>query len=167
MSPDLNTAYVGKFIGPQKIVNVAQTTQVTPTGSMIFLFTVSHMVNEQEIKEEILVPEKSIPLMVTETETDWNTLSASKINIIIEEVVNVLEEYNIEKMAIDTFMQGLKTSLNYRFDRAKNFLWTGNDDSFIPGYDPDRDASILLAEKVIQSIPKTDADRETKDDNAS
>lgn len=159
---ELQTQYIGKFIGPQKIADVELSKQLTPSGGIVLLFTVSHMVGEKMLLEKVLVPEKAIPLMVTDAETDWNTLNASKMNIIIEDMVGILKEYNIDKMAVDTLLQGLKTTLNYRFDRAKNFLWTGNDESFIPGYDPDRDVTLLHAESVIDSIPPTD-----ESDNAS
>lgn len=162
---DLETQYLGKYIGPQQITGIELTQQKTSSGSMVFEFTVMKKVGDKEIFEKVLVPEKAIPLMVTDAETDWNTLSASKMNIIIEETVKVLEDYNIEKVAVDTLLQGLKTSLNFRFDRAKNFMWTGNDNLFIPGYDPDRDVSLLQAEAIIESIPNTNG--ESENNNAS
>lgn len=162
---DLKEKYIGKYIGPQKITDVDISSNKTPLGALILRFTVSKMIGEREMFEHILVPEKSIPLMVTDGETDWNTLSSSKMNIVIEDMIGVLQEYNIEKLQVDTLLQGLKTTLNFHFDRAKNFLWTGNDESFIPGYDPDRDVTLLHAESVIASIPH--ADREAENNNAS
>lgn len=158
-SNPLEEKFVGKYLGPDKIVGVELLTIKTPSGGNIFEFE-TERVGQDNVRytEKEIVPEKSVAIAVGDQPKDYTKLFQDKMNVIIPEIVNVIEEYNLDFSQVDALTRSLTISLDLRFNRALSFLFTGDDKNFIPGFDPRNSVSVLGTEKVIAAIPNSDAE---------
>jgi len=155
---DLSKKYVGKFIGKDQIRGIAVLAQTTPAGSAVFEIDLGDGAGKTRL------PEKALVLSVTDApENNYAEGLSARINAIAPIIIEAAEEYDLKFYEVRALGDAVVSQLTLRFHRAQNFLWTGNDKNFIPGFDPMNDQSILDAERVISSIPKLE---EVKPDDA-
>lgn len=83
---------------------------------------------------------------------------------VLKDMISLACEYDLTVTEIENVLQTLITeannlfsSLGYQvdsaYDRASNFLWSGDDSTFIPGYDQSKDLTLVQAKMVLDSIP--------------
>lgn len=65
----------------------------------------------------------------------------------VESVVNQVMSH------VQSFMSAYAFELDSSFERANNFLWTGNDKHFVPGYSTGDDRTYMEAKVVLGKIP--------------
>lgn len=153
--------YVGQYLGPNKIVGIEVIEMKTPSGGSIFeVETRSVSENNVEFFEKELVPERAVAVTISEQSRDYTKTFEAKMNALVPQIVDLLEEYNVDYSQIDTMIKSIEMQADMRFNRALSFLFTKNDKNFIPGFDPRNSISLLMAERVINSIPKEDAPTE-------
>ena len=96
---------------------------------------------------------------------------ASKRKEILTEMISLACEYDLTVTEIGGVLNilnnesnNLFSALGYQidnaYDRATNFLWSGDDTTFIPGYDQSKELTLVQAKQVLDSIAKV----ETKED---
>lgn len=152
---DLKNKYVGKFIGPGKIVSIELSEQKTPIGSEIFSVQLRQ---GSSPSYDMLIPIKGLIAVVSEKATDANYMRDKRINMIMPEIINIIEEYDIPATQIVYLAQVLGGEIDNRINRAQSFHWHNDDSRYVPGYDPLNEISLLMAERVISSIPKKDGE---------
>lgn len=143
----LEVKYVGRFLGPDEIEAVIVTEQKTPSGGYVFEVTLKS-------GQKKLLTEKAIALLVTDEAKDYNYLRDHKMFVLIPKIVEVIEEYDVPSGEIPHLIQMMSYELENRFNRALNWMWSKNDSRYVPGFDAMYDATLLMAERVIQEIPK-------------
>lgn len=138
---------VGQFIGPDKIESITQCEQTTPQGEPVF-----------EVKlaggKKSVYSGKTLPYVVSEKETDFNTVQQKKFEPIIREVLEVMFEYDVKLGEFEALMQNIGRRVDSHIGRATNLLWTGDDTQYVPGFDPMYDVSFLMADAVIKDTEK-------------
>ena len=146
---------VGKFIASDEIVTISQSEQKTPQGGDMI---------EVEFKNgrTCSYPVKTIPYLVTDKSTDYNSLQDRKFEPIIRELVDVLFEYDVKLGEFQALLQAVGKRVDDHLNRAMHYMWTKNDETFTAGFDPMYDVSFLMADKVVRSIPKKE--KEKKDE---
>lgn len=93
---------------------------------------------------------------------------------IIKEMISLACEYDLSITEIEGVLNTLNTEANNLFsalgyqidnayDRATNYLWSGDDKTFIPGYDQSKDLTLVQAKMVLDSIPKEEVTTENTD----
>lgn len=83
---------------------------------------------------------------------------ACEYDLSITEIEGVLNILNNEA---NNLFSALGYQIDNAYDRATNFLWSGDDKTFIPGYDQSKDLTLVQAKIVLDSIPT-----EKKDESA-
>lgn len=144
----LDKMFVGKFYGPEKIASIEVIDMKTPSGAHIFQITT-------ESERKYLVPQKAM-IVITDEMKDWNFVRDTKVQAMVPEMANVVAEYDIPHSQIVYMAAILGQHLSNHFNRAHNFLWTGDDRNYVPGYDPLNDITLLGAERINQQIPARD-----------
>lgn len=76
---------------------------------------------------------------------------ACEYDLTITEIEGVLNILNNES---NNLFSALGYQIDNAYDRAANFLWSGDDKTFIPGYDQSKDLTLIQAKQVLDSIPQ-------------
>lgn len=134
------------FVGAEKVVVVADIAQKTPSGSDMVEVTY------ESGRKEILT-KKFYELVVTEVASDATIVHRTKMNALMPAVKLVICEYDLKVGEIQSFLQVLANGIDDNFSRATNYLWTGDDQGYVPGMNPMNPRSLLEADGVIRSIP--------------
>ena len=82
----------------------------------------------------------------------------------LSKILSVTCEYDITAKEVEgvvnqimshaqSFMSAYAFELDASFERANNFLWTGNDKIFVPGYSAGDDRTYMEAKVVLNKIP--------------
>lgn len=138
--------YIGKFIGPDKIEEVLFTEQRTPNGGVVFELRLSNGTT-------VIMPEKGLVAVVSDEAKDHNHVRDARVNMMVPEIVKIIEEYDLPVTQVVHLLQSIGSAIDNRFARAMNWMWTRNDKRFVPGFSPENDATVLMAERVIGQIP--------------
>ena len=150
--------YVGKFYGPEKIIGIEVVDKKTPLGAMIFSLTLEKEVRDTKYTHKELTTEQSLAMNVSDDGSiDYTKMSENLMNELVTKTIELMQEYNISYSQVDLFCKGLAQVLDMYYDRSVSYLFTGDGDQFIPGWQPKTDVSLLDAVRVIDSIPKKDA----------
>lgn len=99
---------------------------------------------------------------------------AAKRKEILTEMISLACEYDLSITEIEGVLNilnnesnNLFSALGYQidnaYDRAINFLWSGDDKTFIPGYDQSKDLTLVQAKQVLDSIPKNGPTGDSKE----
>lgn len=134
-----------QFVGPRAVDYVTITEVKTPAGNEVV--EISYAGGFKEI-----MPKISFEELVTEAPTDWNALFATKMNILVRELIKVVVERDFKAVEIANLKISLENALNDSFNRATHYLWTKDDASFTPGYNVVLDRSLLEADQIIKEI---------------
>ena len=141
-----------QFIGPRKVDSVIESKEKTPKGAEM----VSVLFEGGYVE---LMPKKNFDLLVKSEASDYNDLIKIKLQPALEEVLNVILEYNLDMQEAKIMLKSVGDEINNNFNRAINFKFTGDDAKFIPGIDPMENIPFLEAYKILQQIPKKDGSK--------
>lgn len=144
---ELNNKFVGKYFGPDMISSIEITPQTTPSGGVVFSVVFAS-------GARTIVTEKTLVISISDKPGDYTKLLDTKLQAVVPEIVALLEEYDIASFEVESLVSRIKANVEMRFNRAINFLFSGDDSRFIPGWDHKTDVTMLMSEKVISQIPK-------------
>lgn len=140
------------YVGPNKVFGLVKEELTTPSGGEVF-----RVVYENGRSE--IMTKKSYDLLATENPTDHTELRERKFKIVIPAFITLMMEYDFKSMDCHPFLNKLMDSLQENYDRASNFLWTGDDKSWIPGFNFVENRTLIECNKVLHSI-KSEAVKE-------
>lgn len=147
-----------KYFGPYEIDSVEMLDYKTPQGNDIV--KVYYIVDGKENYQTMTL--KSLEIFSTDNPIDLTSLRDMKTSVIVPELIALIYEYDVKAADVANLGQTMVDQISARFDRADNFLWTGQDD-YIPGYDAMQDHTLLEAQRIIDDIPKQNTDGESGD----
>jgi hypothetical protein len=133
-------------VGGEKVVIVADTDLKTPMGSDIVEITFASGRKEK-------MPKKTYELVVTDVPSDPTIVHRTKMNSLIPAIKAVICEYDLKVGEIQSMLQQLANGIDDNFSRATNWLWTKDDEGYVPGMNPLSPRTLLEADAVIRSIP--------------
>lgn len=156
MDIDLNS-FVGKFVGPRKVTEVVISEHRTHQGSSVVRVSYAGGFSE-------LLPVKTLVLVATIAETDFNGLRQKKFLAMIPEILQVVAEFDIKSYEVDALFRDCANTLEQTYNRALNFVWTHDDSKFIVGVDPVADFTLMEAQNILSSIPPREEEAKTADE---
>jgi hypothetical protein len=143
----LNARFVDKYFGPDLITDVALSDHKTPSGGLVFSVTFKNGKTK-------LIPERTLVAVSTEEIQDLNFIRDRIEFFLVNEIANMVEEYDVNTMQIPHLMDMVTYEVSNRINRAQNWLWTKDDSRFTPGFQPLHDVSLLMARRIVDEIPK-------------
>ncbi len=143
---ELKEKYVGKWIGPNKITDISITELTTSAGSVVFEVT-------YELGHKELFPEKGLALVVTDEIKDLNFVRDVRVAAITPLIVETIKEYDLPAAQVNYLFSKAGQEVDNHFARAYNFLMFGNEIRYAPGFEPQHDYTLLMAERVNKKIP--------------
>lgn len=145
---ELKEVYEGKYLGPNKIVDMTITEITTTLGSAVFEVTY-----ESGVKE--LYPEKGFGLLVSNEAKDFNHLRDARVEVMVPKILELIEEYDIPMDQFTWLMTQVAHQWQNKFNRANAILWFGDVAGYYPGSDTMDRLTLLNAERVNKGF-KTD-----------
>lgn len=146
MSTNTSLELIGKFIGPDEIVESSVTENVTPNGEPIVEVTFKN-------GKKRCYTGTALKYMLTDELSDYTAVSDKRLNKIAEEVVSLVREYDVTVGDIDRLMQKIAMGIEEKFNQATSLMWFGTDKEYTPGFNPMYDVSLNMAESVIKKKP--------------
>lgn len=137
---------IGKFIGTDEIVSSSLADFKTPAGKDIVSVTFKN-------GRSRIYSAETLEYIVTDEVSDPTTVQGKHLTPVLRKVLNVLAEHDIKNGDVEMFFKMLATNIDLAFGRAINYMWFKDDKEFTPGFDPQYDVSLLMAHRVITTMP--------------
>jgi hypothetical protein len=134
------------FIGPRQIKSVETSKLKTPEGKEIV-----RVVFEGDHVE--LFPRAIFDKTVTSEPTDFSQLAEVRKKIVTGQIIGVLKENDVQLQELNDIFKFVGFQSDIHFDKASNYLWTNNDDEFVPGMAVLARRTFLDAQRIIDDIP--------------
>lgn len=144
MSTNTTLELIGKFIGPDEIVETMMSEDKTPSGGDIIEVTFKN-------GKKRSYPRLSLEYMLTDVISDYTVVSDKRLNKIADEVLNLVSEHDFPVGDLDRLMQRVAETFESKFNEATSFLWFGNPKEYTPGFNPMYDVSLNMAQKIIKN----------------
>lgn len=132
---------IGKFIAHDEIVSVNPSEEKTVAGNSVVTLTFKN-------GKEKDYPEKVLEYIVTAAPSDLTEVQQNLLTPAVRECLQVCMEYNLDFGDVDAFIKNLFTNINMQFARAQYILWRGDDDDFVPGFEPMMGVTLMDAHQV-------------------
>ena len=144
-----------RYVGPNKVVDVKEEAITTPSGGKVLRVVF-------ESGKWQLMSEKSYNILLKDSPIDSSSLRDITTNIMMDEIVKIMLEYDIRATDVEHLLQKVTGKIIDCFNRANNYLWTGDDKFFVPGVEPLQFRTLLEADKILKSIPQNEPAEKTK-----
>jgi hypothetical protein len=146
MSTNVSLEFIGKFIGPDEIVELVPTNVYTPKGTPIIEVTFKGGKKRRYTAT-------ALDYMLTDELSDYTTVSDKRLNKIASEVVSLVQEYDVTVGDIDRLMQKVAMGIEEKFNEATSYMWFRNPKEYTVGFNPMYDVSLNMAQEVIDQKP--------------
>lgn len=152
MEKTLESEFVGKFVGPNKITAIEITEVVLASSARVF-----EVIYETGHKE--LFPEKGLMAVISDEAKDFNHIRDARVDLMVPEILGIIKEYDIPFEQFTHLMTKVAFQLQQHFNRANAILWHGDSKMYIPGVDTMDSLTLLEAERInLREKPNEDAD---------
>lgn len=145
------------YWGPNKILGVSKSDKKTPGGEEI---VVLHL--DDKYSQTLEVPAKSFKEFSTDKLVDASNFREKRNEKMAQEIVALIMEYDIKSSDIISLLNHVGTKLQNGFERASNWLWTGDDKTWIPGMSFMDNRTILEADNILKQVPNDRGEPEKK-----
>ena len=134
---------IGKFIGPDEIVSVTLLDIKTPKMGEVYEIGFSN-------ERRHIFSKTTLNLVVTETISDLNEVQEKKMIPMLNEIMDIISEYDLTTKEVSTLSQKLSAILTDTFDRTTSFLWFKDKKEHVIGFDPLMNVSILMTRNIMK-----------------
>ena len=139
-----------KYLGSSKVLGIVIQEGRSPLDSEIV------KVMFEGDQHSMIMSKTAFDAFATDRAIDANLLQELKFAIVIPKIRALLSEYFIQAFELTALFNKSGHSIADDFDRAANFLWTGEDQRWIPGMAFNSFLSVLEADQVLKKIPAKD-----------
>jgi len=139
--------FIGKFWGPEEIIEVRDTEMLTHRG--VAIVEVVTKANDRNRVQTTTMP--ALEIIVSDEPKDWNYVQETKLEKVVNEIMVIATDSGITGGELQTMLAKLGLALATRFEHAAHIRFEGNDDEFVPGGSEFYTWSLAKAEHVITS----------------
>lgn len=147
--------FIGKFFGPEEILEVRNTNTKTHRGVEI-VEVITKRENKDDKTRLTTTTYVALELLATEEATDWNTIQTVKLDHVVRQLMNIATDFGIQGSELQPMLARFGLALATRFEHASHIRFEGNDDEFVPGGNEYHTWSLAKAENVIVSSKPND-----------
>ena len=145
-----------KFWGPYKILKVEDLGFQTELGTAALKL---HL--DSDMVAFDFVSQRGYDLFATDEALEPNAFQELRFRVLTKVVLADIPEYHLHASEFESFVNKLGNSYEDSISRAANFLWTGEDKTFIPGTSVLHYRTALEAENILKKIPNAKITEET------
>jgi hypothetical protein len=139
--------FIGKFWGPEEIIDVKDTGTTTHRG--VLIVEVATKAHDRNRVQTTTLP--ALEILASEEPKDWNYVQETKLDKAVNEIMVIATDSGITGGELQTLLAKLGLALATRFEHAAHIKFEGNDDEFVPGGSEFYTWSLAKAEHVITS----------------
>jgi hypothetical protein len=140
--------FIGKFIGPEEILEVKDTGVKTHRGVEILDVITRRQGTDDKTRLTTTTP-KALELITSNESCDWNAPQEKKLQHVVSALMEIATDYSIQGGELQTMLAKFGLSLATQFEHAAHIKFEGNDDEFVPGGSEFYTWSLAKAESVI------------------
>lgn len=152
----METTTERKFYGPHQVQFITILDDKTPAGGDVYEV---HLVDQLGVR---IIPKRTFDALATREPITADDLQRNRFALISKPMVDILAEYDVEMLEVQSLVKRVEIEIYSMYDRATSFLWTGDDTKSVKGYESLQDRTIREINTVLNKIPKTDGQEETK-----
>lgn len=156
--------YIGKYWGPEEIIEVRDTGTTTHRG--VGILEVVTKKEDGKTRVQTLTP-AALEAVAFERATDWNYVQDRKLEKVINELMVVATDNGIFGGELQTMLSRFGLALATRFEHAAHIKFAGNDDEFVPGGSEFFDWSLAKAEHIITDYRNSKREEGVESSNES
>ena len=136
-----------RYIGPNEVTGVTILEEKTPTGKEIVRV---YYAGDKLPPEDM--PMVTFELLVSDVPKDYNWLRETRYKKLLEEIAALCLEHDVSFSDVEYLTTSFKQKIAAAFDRATSYLWTKDDEQFIPGIPALSYRTLLEADRILKSI---------------
>lgn len=136
------------FIGPFKVLAVEILERKTPKGADIVKVSF-----DTDAQPPLTMPKATFEVMVTDVPKDFNYLRDVRYKKLLETLTAECLEVDVVYSDIAYLGKALVNKMEDAYERTANYLWTGDDKTWIPGVDYRSDRTLLECDEILKKIP--------------
>lgn len=140
--------FIGKFIGPEEILEVKDTKTTTYRGVPIVEVTTRRQDTADKTRLTTTTL-KSLELVVANEANDWNYPQVTKLEQVVKDCMASATDNGVNGSELQSLLSRLGMALATRFEHAAHIKFEGNDNEFVPGGNEFHTWSLAKAEQVI------------------
>lgn len=140
--------FVGKFWGPEEILEVKDTGTTTNRGVNILEVITRRQNTESETRLRTTTA-SALELVASDEAKDWNYVVDTKLESLIVDLMNTITDAGIDGSEMQPLVNRLSMALGNRLDHAAHIKFEGNDAEYVPGGNIYSDWSLAKAESII------------------
>ena len=140
-----------KYFGPNKVIGVVEEKVTTTKGNKVVRLLLENRPAE-------VVPLKAFELLSTTNPIDYNKLQEKRFKAVIPLILEEIGEFDVRMYELGTLMAQVHTSITNHFERASNFLWTGDDKNWTVGMSFENQRTIVDIRKVLLELEEKQKD---------
>lgn len=144
-----------RYIGPTKIKEISETNKKSPQGKDLFLVTF-----EGDSDRPQYITKDLFELISSKEQEDDAYVQQKKADSLLPKMVDLISEYNLKFFELSKIMELAHERFENRLERASNYLWTGHDEYWVPGYNFTNDISTLDIREVLTKIAENNNNEE-------
>jgi hypothetical protein len=140
--------FIGKFYGPEEILEVKETDSQTARNIAIVEVITRRQGTEDKTRLTTTTI-KALELLAKDESCDWNALQESKLSIIVNDLMVTATDFGVQGGELQPMLSRFGMALAVRFEHAAHIKFEGNDEEFVPGGSEFYSWSLAKAEATI------------------
>lgn len=138
-----------RYIGATKVKDINETEKKSPLGKDLYFVTF-----EGDTDRPQYMTEELYNIVSTEEQEDENYVQKQKFDAILPEIVHLIGEYNLQFYQLGAMFAKAHEVMENRLERASSYVWTGNDNYHVQGYNFTNNISALDIREVLEAIER-------------
>lgn len=139
-----------KYLGSIGVESTEPVERKTPLGSDLLLVKLANGVSRR-------MPKKAYETLATDEQSNAEKLQSRKFDVLIEELLYVMGEYDVTVGEAGSFFEQLRMQYELQFDQATHVLYGGKKSDFAPGMSPLYNVGLLDAWELYEE--KTNSEK--------
>lgn len=131
-----------QYLGPFKVVGIVKMDVKTPLGGDVI-----EVLYENRPKE--IVPLKAFELLVSPVPVDLTTLQRRRFDYLIPKLIEQIAEVDVRMSERVSLFGRLNETIEDHFERASNYLWTGDDRNWAKGVNFMNNRTLIETHKTL------------------
>lgn len=149
--------YIGKFLGPEEILEVKEVGKTN--RGVVTLDVITRRQGTEDKTRSTSITSTALGLLATDEMKDWNYVQETKLEEVVKHLMGIATDYGVRGGELQSMLAKFGMALAVRFEHAAHIKFEGNDDEFVPGGSEFYTWSLAKAEEVIvnKNVSTTEA----------
>lgn len=131
-----------QYLGPFKVMGIVKQKVKTPLGGEVVEVLYENRPSE-------IMPTKAVDMFSTSEPTDFTSLQKKRFDYLIPKLIEQMSEVDVRMFELSSLVAKVHETVTDHFERASNYLWTGDDRNWVVGINYMNNRTIMETHKVL------------------